>query len=188
MIKRTAIAAVGLALVASAIVGGVVGSQLGASASPDPPNPGHDWSAIGLPEGTWPDLDADRVDGLEAADLLPPHGGRLIELGTVEVPPATSVEYSMVDVRDCASLYAMFRASDDLGSSHLGTPGAYPIYPDGSTRAGVAFLSGHLYATYDGVSTTSAYVGRRVPYVQPVVYNQHDTITTNATGWLWCAW
>ncbi len=40
-----------------------------ASAQLTAPNPGHNYDQIGLPEGTWTDLDADRLDGYEAADF-----------------------------------------------------------------------------------------------------------------------
>jgi hypothetical protein len=40
-----------------------------ASAQPSVPNPGHSYQEVGLPEGTWPNLDADRLDGLDASDL-----------------------------------------------------------------------------------------------------------------------
>ena len=40
-----------------------------ASASPAAPNPGHSYDQIELPPGTWPELDADRVDGYEASQL-----------------------------------------------------------------------------------------------------------------------
>jgi hypothetical protein len=114
-------------------------------------------------------------------------GGRLIELGTIQVPPETTVEYSMVDVRDCAALYAMFRALDDLGGSGLTTPSTYPSSPDGTTRAGAVDLDLHEHPFYDGVSTVSARVKMGAPHIQPAVRNNSPTITTNATGWLWCA-
>jgi hypothetical protein len=43
----------------------------GASPGASAPNPGHEWSDIGLPPGTWPGLDADTVDGQHADELSP---------------------------------------------------------------------------------------------------------------------
>jgi hypothetical protein len=110
-------------------------------------------------------------------------GGRLIELGTIQVPPHTNAaEYAMVDVRDCAGLYAMFRASDYV--SLILSP--FPTSPDGSTPVGAANFSATTIS-YDGHMTASGWVQGQPPYVQPVVGNNSDTITTNITGWLWCA-
>jgi hypothetical protein len=44
----------------------------GPGASPDGPNPGHPWEQIELPPGTWPGLDADTVDGMNASELNDP--------------------------------------------------------------------------------------------------------------------
>lgn len=41
----------------------------GPAADPLKPNPGHEWSEMGLPPGTWPGLDADKVDGQDASEL-----------------------------------------------------------------------------------------------------------------------
>ena len=38
-----------------------------AQAQPSVPNPGHNWDAVGLPEGTWPNLDADKLDGYDSS-------------------------------------------------------------------------------------------------------------------------
>lgn len=68
-----------LALLGAVLAAFVVGSffALGvrslvvpaASADPAVPNPGHEWSEVGLPPGTWPGLDADMVDGYHASEL-----------------------------------------------------------------------------------------------------------------------
>jgi hypothetical protein len=109
-------------------------------------------------------------------------GGRLISLGTVTVPPFGEAHYSMVDVRDCAGLYAMFQASDYVGINLA----AFPTSPDGSTLVGAA----NIFATtisYDGHSTASGWVQGQPPYVQPVVRFNSNTNTLDITGWLWCA-
>ena len=52
---------------------GVVGMRFlaveTASADPAKPNPGHSWTEVEVPAGTWTGLDADKVDGMNASDL-----------------------------------------------------------------------------------------------------------------------
>jgi len=112
-------------------------------------------------------------------------GGRIIELGTIQVPPQGDAEYSMVDVRDCAYLYAMFRASDYLSDGGI-VLSTFRTSPDGSTPVGAAAVSA-VPVGYPGHSTASAGFEAQPPYVQPVVQNGSHTITTDITGWLWCA-
>lgn len=40
-----------------------------ASAQLSAPNPGHNYDQIGLPEGTWPNLDADKLDGYDSSEF-----------------------------------------------------------------------------------------------------------------------
>ena len=111
-------------------------------------------------------------------------GGRIISLGTVNLPPGDPHEFAIVDVRDCASLYVMYQASDtctiDIPSNRFWSS------PDGSTRVGQVYVSGVGGPQLDGHSTVSAQVVEHPPYVQPLVNNACG-ITTNVTGWLWCA-
>ena len=58
-----------------------------ASAQLSAPNPGHGYDQIGLPAGTWPGLDADKVDGLDASELAGAPSGFSI-LGSTATPPA----------------------------------------------------------------------------------------------------
>jgi hypothetical protein len=123
--------------------------------------------------------------GYKASASTAAVGGRLIELGTIQVPPQTTGEYSMMDVRDCAQLYAMFQASDNLQPGTL-AGGTFWTSPDGSKRVGATQVNGGAAAAIDGVSTLSVAMLERPPYVQPSVWNGPTTITTNVTGWLWC--
>jgi len=58
-----------------------------ASANPSVPNPGHPYTEIELPAGTWTGLDADKVDGLHASELSGVPSGFSI-LGDTAIPPA----------------------------------------------------------------------------------------------------
>jgi len=49
------------------------------------PNPGHSYDQIELPSGTWPGLDADKVDGLDASEV----GGISACFNQEVSPPAT---------------------------------------------------------------------------------------------------
>ena len=40
-----------------------------AQAQPSVPNPGHSYQEVGLPAGTWPNLDADKLDGYDASQF-----------------------------------------------------------------------------------------------------------------------
>ena len=48
-----------------------VGSLTAGTASADPavPNPGHSWTEVEIPAGTWTGLDADKLDGVDASQL-----------------------------------------------------------------------------------------------------------------------
>jgi hypothetical protein len=112
-------------------------------------------------------------------------GGRLINLGTIQIPPHTNGEYSLVDVRDCASLYGMFQAAEALSDGGLGTAW-FNTSPDGTTRVG-AYNVTAASPDLDGHSTLSTWSTPPAPYIQPLVFNNSQTMTANVTGWLWCA-
>jgi hypothetical protein len=156
-----------------------------ASAQPSIPNPGHEWSAIALPAGTWPGLDADKVDGLHAADLLPPHGGRLISLGTQTTPPSSVAEFAMVDVSDCGQVTMMARSSKLLEAG-LATNNPYTS-PDGVIRMAAAYGMGATDPV-DGVNTAWGVVEGQQRYLQARVSNNNSFTSTDITAWLWCAW
>ena len=71
-----------LVMVLGALAAGIlsppsVGSLTAGTASADPavPNPGHHYSEIELPPGTWSGLDADKVDGLDASQIAAGRAG-----------------------------------------------------------------------------------------------------------------
>ena len=65
-----------LVMVLGALAAGIlsppsVGSLTAGTASADPavPNPGHSWTEVEIPAGTWTGLNADKLDGLDASQL-----------------------------------------------------------------------------------------------------------------------
>jgi hypothetical protein len=76
LLRRTRAAAawgVAVAIVVLAFVGAQGARSLvadKASADPSVPNPGHSYTQIELPSGTWSGLDADKVDGLDASQIM----------------------------------------------------------------------------------------------------------------------
>jgi len=68
--RRLGIVAVGLALVVGIVVGGLLGNPFDGKASAGgKPTRTYNWDQIVLPEGTWPALDADKLDGQHASEL-----------------------------------------------------------------------------------------------------------------------
>ena len=65
VLGAAAVFAIGL-LAVPGIRSVVAGPDAGPAADPAPPNPGHSYSQIELPAGTWPSLDADKADGMHA--------------------------------------------------------------------------------------------------------------------------
>jgi hypothetical protein len=109
-------------------------------------------------------------------------GGRLISLGTVNLPPSAVAEYAMTGVSDCTDVLVMAQGSNytDAGLTLDALSS-----PDGTTRVSVSL--GSTTNPVDGVPTASIMTSGRFRYLQPRVSNNSHTIGTDVTAWIWCA-
>jgi hypothetical protein len=73
----------------------VAGPDAAPAAAPTPHNPGHPYDQIDLPEGTWPGLDADMLDGQDASAFASAsHGHNAGDINAGTLDPAYYSAYS----------------------------------------------------------------------------------------------
>jgi len=113
----------------------------GPGASPDGPNPGHPWEQIELPPGTWPGLDADTVDGLQASEL---GGGGYWTQAAGDLYPNSTAWWVGIGTTDAQTKL-------DIAGLSVPQKGQLRIKDTGGDDPFISF--------YDSASTFKAYVG-----------------------------
>ena len=138
-----------LVMVLGALAAGIlsapsVGSLPAGTASADPavPNPGHSWTEVEIPAGTWTGLNADKLDGLHASQLDVPSrpGFSLITVDSAGDVGATSSVTVGADGLGLISYYDY--TNGDLKVAHCGN---------------AACTSGNTITTLDSDGDVGAY-------------------------------
>jgi len=172
--RRLGIVSVGLALVVGIVVGAAIGNPFGVSAQPPVPNPGHEWSAIGLPEGTWPGLDADMVDGQHVPDIV---GNRAL----VEGQP-----FRLIDTSDGSVIATYPSVSKTVGLSCDGKLAALWGGEYGKLRFVETGSGSVLTASTDLWNQSNLTVLFPCPLARGfAAFNSGGPVSDRAVGWGW---
>jgi len=115
-------------------------------------------------------------DAEAAKPVKPPPTGRLIELGTLSATGNQSVQFPLVDVRDCSQTSVLARTTAG-GDVRFGDEDV-SVSMDGTTMVG-----SNLFLRDIGDNGATALLGAW-PFIQVGVT---PGITTDVTAWIWCA-